>query len=72
MFFDDDIPVWGFIGKVEVTPAVAGDAEVQEGVTRLYLFTHFHFDIGYNKNQVAGARCAGAERHLMLSSARRV
>ena len=47
MFFDDDLPVWGFIGKTEGKPAADGKAHVHQ-----YLFTHFHFDIGYNGNQV--------------------
>lgn len=47
MFFDDDLPVWGFIGKTETKPGTDGKPQ-----TRQYLFTHFHFDIGYNGNQV--------------------
>jgi hypothetical protein len=77
MFLDDDLPVWGFIGKVERVPpkklgAAGGEGSgdqasgsreeprgkphgadsFKEGERRLYLFTHFHFDIGYNGDRV--------------------
>lgn len=48
MFFDDDLPVWGFIGKTEQKLTAAG----QPQETRFYLFTHFHFDIAYNGDRV--------------------
>lgn len=47
MFFDDDLPVWGFIGKTENKPGTDGKPQ-----SRQFLFTHFHFDIGYNGDQV--------------------
>eukprot|EP00238_Polyblepharides_amylifera_P008022 CAMPEP_0196579290 /NCGR_PEP_ID=MMETSP1081-20130531/19835_1 /TAXON_ID=36882 /ORGANISM="Pyramimonas amylifera, Strain CCMP720" /LENGTH=609 /DNA_ID=CAMNT_0041898823 /DNA_START=57 /DNA_END=1886 /DNA_ORIENTATION=+ len=42
----DDLPIWGFIGKVEkiLRP---GQPE-----WRYYIFTHIHFDISYNKERV--------------------
>jgi hypothetical protein len=55
MFFDDDLPVWGFIGKTENKPGADG-----KPVARQFLFTHFHFDIGFNGNQVGGAGTAAA------------
>lgn len=48
MFLDDDLPVWGFIGKTEEKPGRTGT--VQE--PHFYLFTHFHFDISYNGDRV--------------------
>ncbi|GIL57276.1 hypothetical protein Vafri_12531 [Volvox africanus] len=42
--FYDDLPVWGFIGKVEKI--------VQTGTHKYYLFTHFHFDLSYNEDRV--------------------
>jgi transmembrane 9 superfamily protein 3 len=51
MFFDDDIPVWGFVGKV-ATPAKVAHSKAAEASKRFYLFTHFHFDISYNKDHV--------------------
>ena len=42
----DDLPIWGFIGKMEkiLRP---GHTEL-----RYYLFTHVHFDIAYNDDRV--------------------
>ena len=40
--FLDDLPIWGFIGKVEK----AGEGE------RYSLFTHIHYDIQYNADRV--------------------
>ena len=40
----DDLPVWGFIGKVEKF--------VQTGMHKYYLFTHFHFDLAHNDDNV--------------------
>ncbi|KAM1116184.1 hypothetical protein TB2_006614 [Malus domestica] len=40
----DDLPVWGYIGKVE--------DESWEKRTKYYLFTHLSFDVLYNGNQV--------------------
>lgn len=41
--FYDDLPVWGFIGKVEKI--------VQQKTFKYFLFTHFHFDLSYNDNK---------------------
>lgn len=40
----DDLPVWGFLGKVEKI--------VRTGVHKYFLFTHFHFDLSYNDDKV--------------------
>ncbi len=40
----DDLPVWGFIGKLEKL--------VKTGVRKEYLFTHFHFEISFNGDKV--------------------
>lgn len=44
--FYDDLPIWGFIGKVEKVP--------RKGKTEFIyqLFQHFHFDILYNGDRV--------------------
>ena len=59
MFFDDDLPVWGFVGKVE-RPRPKG---LKDGLTggppRTFLFTHFHFDVAYNGDQVGCMFVAG-------------
>jgi hypothetical protein len=58
MFFDDDLPVWGFVGKVEHSHQ-HGIRDGIKGETRTYLFTHFHFDIAYNQDQVGGGEGRG-------------
>eukprot|EP00798_Chlamydomonas_sp_ICE-L_P021840 gene21840-28870_t len=40
----DDLPVWGFLGKLEKL--------VKTGVRKEYLFTHFHFEISFNGDKV--------------------
>ena len=42
----DDLPIWGFIGKIEKI-LKPGAPEM-----RYYLFTHVHFDIAYNGDRV--------------------
>ena len=42
----DDLPIWGFIGKIEKI-LKPGAPEM-----RYYLFTHVHFDISYNRDRV--------------------
>jgi hypothetical protein len=41
--FYDDLPIWGFIGKI-----------FQEGAsaTSYLLYTHVHFDVHYRKDRV--------------------
>ena len=41
----DDLPIWGFIGKIEKI-LKPGAPEM-----RYYLFTHVHFDISYNRDR---------------------
>lgn len=45
--FYDDLPIWGFIGKVEKILHPGDRTEF-----KYYLFTHIHFDILYNGNRV--------------------
>lgn len=55
MFFDDDLPVWGFVGKTERNKQQATGAAAaghQQSDLRFFLFTHFHFDIAYNDSNV--------------------
>eukprot|EP00887_Chlorella_sp_A99_P003316 scaffold26.g3316.t1 len=46
-FFYDDLPIWGYVGKVEATKTADGK-EAQ----KLFLFTHIHFDIAYNTDKI--------------------
>ncbi|BDA41200.1 Transmembrane 9 superfamily member 3 [Coccomyxa sp. Obi] len=47
--FYDDLPIWGFIGKLEkeVVSSSPGDSHLKH-----YLFTHVHFDIAYNGQRI--------------------
>ncbi|XP_031483990.1 transmembrane 9 superfamily member 2-like [Nymphaea colorata] len=42
----DDLPIWGFIGKVEK------DDQTDPGEFRYLLYKHIHFDISYNQDRV--------------------
>jgi hypothetical protein len=43
----DDLPVYGFVGKIEKLVKAKGAA-----VLRFYLFTHFHFQILWNEDNI--------------------
>ena len=43
----DDLPIWGFIGKVEKIMQFGAETE-----NKYFLFTHVHFEISYNEDQV--------------------
>ena len=45
--FYDDLPIWGFIGKVE---KILRSGEKPD--LKLYLFTHIHFEVMYNGNRI--------------------
>ena len=42
----DDLPIWGFVGKIEKILKPAAPE------MRYYLFTHVHFDVAYNGDKV--------------------
>ncbi|CAL5227062.1 g9965 [Coccomyxa viridis] len=44
----DNLPIWGFIGKLEKEVNSAGG----ESKLKHYVFTHVHFDIAYNGNRI--------------------
>ena len=54
-FYYDDLPIWGFLGKLEKTPAQGAE----QAATKYFLFTHIHFDILYNKDRVIQVRQPG-------------
>ena len=47
----DDLPIWGFIGKIEKIVHPGDRTEY-----KYYLFTHIHFDILYNGKRVIEVR----------------
>ena len=49
--FYDDLPIWGFIGKVEKIMSQATKSWEKHEL-KYYLFTHIHFDILYNGDRV--------------------
>lgn len=50
--FVEDLPLWGYIGDTEEEDIILGETEA----SRTYLFTHLHFLLGYNKNQIVIAK----------------
>ena len=50
----DDLPVWGFIGKMEKIIKNGLAVEQLDSNLRYYLFTHIEFDIKYNEDKVGG------------------
>ncbi|KAL2328466.1 hypothetical protein Fmac_021893 [Flemingia macrophylla] len=53
-FYLDDLPFWGFIGKLEEDGWTPGG-----GGPNYYLFTHVQFDILYNGNQIIQVNAFG-------------
>lgn len=47
-FVYDDLPIWGYVGKLEAGAAPGARAPP----ARLFLFTHFHFDVAHNGDRV--------------------
>ena len=45
--FYDDLPIWGFIGKVEKILRTGDKPDL-----KFFLFTHIHFEVLYNNNRV--------------------
>lgn len=59
MYFDD-LPIWGFLGKVE--------KNFRTEELTYFLFTHFHFDVAYNGNRVIGVNTfADAQRTVDIT-----
>ncbi|CAJ1979143.1 unnamed protein product [Sphenostylis stenocarpa] len=53
-FYLDDLPFWGFIGKLEEDGLTPGG-----GGPNYYLFTHVQFDVHYNGNQIIQVNAFG-------------
>lgn len=56
----DDLPLWGFIGKVEQESGRLGE----EG-PKYYLFKHVQFDVLYNGDQVIEVRAFSDPNHVV-------
>ncbi|XP_027347091.1 transmembrane 9 superfamily member 5 [Abrus precatorius] len=59
-FYLDDLPFWGFIGKLEEDGLIPGG-----GGSNYYLFTHVLFDVLYNGNQVVQVNAIGDPNHAV-------
>jgi len=58
--FLDDLPVWGIVGE---------EIENEGGQKALYIFTHLHFDISRNNNQVIEANLTSENPVLIQEGA---
>lgn len=50
--FVEDLPMWGYIGDTADEDLIVGETEG----SKTYLFTHLHFYIGQNRNQIVAAK----------------
>ena len=50
--FVEDLPLWGYIGDAAYEDMIVGETEG----SKTYLFTHLHFNIGHNGNQIVSVK----------------
>lgn len=50
--FVEDLPMWGYIGDTMDEDMIIGETKG----SRTYLFTHLHFNIGQNRNQIVAVK----------------
>jgi Endomembrane protein 70 len=50
--FVEDLPLWGYIGDAADEDMIVGETEG----SKTYLFTHLHFNIGHNGNQIVSVK----------------
>lgn len=50
--FVEDLPMWGYIGDTADEDIIVGEVEG----SKTYLFTHLHFYLGHNNNQIVSAK----------------
>lgn len=48
----EDLPMWGYIGEIEDEDLIIGETEG----SKTFLFTHLHFNLGHNSNQIVAAK----------------
>lgn len=58
--FYDDLPIWGFIGKIEQLLKPSSPTE-----TRFFLFTHLHFDVAFNADHVIEINVSTDPQHTV-------
>lgn len=64
--FVEDLPMWGYIGDISNEDMIIGETEGSS----TYLFTHLHFILGYNKNQIVAAKVTTDVRFFQFFSFR--
>lgn len=50
--FVEDLPMWGYVGDTADEDILVGEVEG----SKVYLFTHLHFFLGHNNNQIVSAK----------------
>ena len=55
----DDLPFWGFIGKLEKLLKPSGTE------LKYYVFTHSHYDVAYNKDRVIEVKVTTDPSHTV-------
>ena len=66
--FVEDLPMWGYVGDTADEDLIVGETVG----SKTYLFTHLHFLLGYNRNQIVAAKvttdvsCAGLSLEAMV------
>lgn len=48
----EDLPMWGYVGDTADEDILVGEVEG----SKVYLFTHLHFFLGHNNNQIVSAK----------------
>ena len=60
-FFVDDLPMWNYVGDTpDMEMAFLGKSFDRP---RRYLFTHYHFSLGYNVDQIVSANISTSYNH---------
>lgn len=60
--FVEDLPMWGYIGDTADEDIIVGEVEG----SKTFLFTHLHFNLGYNNNQIVSAKVTTDVRNCFL------
>jgi hypothetical protein len=58
--FVEDLPMWGYIGDTADEDLIVGEVEG----SKTYLFTHLHFYLGQNQNQLVAAKVTTDVRRI--------
>jgi transmembrane 9 superfamily protein 1 len=60
--FVEDLPMWGYIGDTADEDIIVGEVEG----SKTFLFTHLHFNLGYNNNQIVSAKVTTDVRNCFV------